>query len=274
MRVFNLLFALIFTSQLVSAQNNPDSLIKKLKVKQVSIELNKKQVGFFKYTNDGKEIYYMYDNFASSTFLKTSSTNIFDDAGVLVQTKSTRSSFPNDTTTWKYYYNNNGKLKNIIDNHEHIVFDYTYDSLGNKTKESMPNSAGKIQRETFYKYDRDGRLIEEAMDMGDFGNRINKTYYNELGKEIKGESIQNNKVRFATTYTYDPNTQLLVKKTYDEDGTGSRLDGVIYKYDARKRLTGRLHFDLLSDKEVITGEEYFKYFDNDLIKEYNWFKFW
>ncbi len=269
MKIFVFLLATLLPFSFLKAQDNPDSLIKKLKVSEVDIDQGTRRAGLEQYDAYGNLTYHKYDDFAGSTYLKVSSTRIYNADRQLIQTKSTHSSYPNDTTVWNYQYDTGKNLVSIKDNKGQNIFSYLYDESGRRIKESSFNSSGVIIIENTFKYDKNGNETEEIMNMTSLPLRINKTYYDPLNRKTKSESVENNKVRFATTYLYAANTNLLTKKVYDEESDGSMLDGVNYKYDDKSRLIARLHFNQNDGKETITGEEHFEYFDNGLIKKYS-----
>lgn len=268
MKIFILLFVGLLSFNSLIAQNNPDSLIRKLKVSEETVMQNDRQAGYIKFDINGDIIYHKYDDFIGGP-ISTSSTKIYDKNHKILQSKSTHSSSQKDTTIWNYQYDQAGNLTSITDKNGHSVFNYNYDLRGEKTKESMPDTLGNIISEKTYEYDKYGNETAEHLNYKNMVNRLNKTYYDSLNRKIRTESIENNAIRFADTYFYDVYTNLLVKELYDEDGSGKRLDGVLYKYDNKTRLVKRLHFNLLTNgEEAITGEEMFQYFDNDLIKSY------
>ncbi len=263
------MFLAILPFGFLKAQNNPDSLIKKQHVKEVVIRQGDRLAGDFQYDINGNLLYFRYDDFAASTSLKVSALNIYNKDQTLLQSKSTHSSYPNDTTVWNYEYDTNKNLLAIIDSKGHTVFNYRYDSLGRKVKELMLEASGQILSETISRYDKNGNKTDEIIKMTSLPEKVNKIYYDSLGRECKDELIENGKMRFRTNYLYFLNTRQLIKETYDEDGDGTRLDGVIFKYDDRKRVIAKLHFNLENGRQIITGEEAFEYFENDLIKKYS-----
>jgi len=271
MKIFASLLIFFLSFGYLKGQNNPDSLIKRLKVIEVLINQGEKRAGIIQYDKNGNMIYDKYDDFASSTYLIVSSSRIYDRDQKLIQDKSTHSSYPNDTTILNYNYDRNRNLISINskDKKDHALVNYVYDLSGKKIKVFQLSPSGDTISATTIHYDEKGNKKEEIIKMGSFATRLNKIYYDSLKREIKIESIENTKVRFASTTLYQSNTNLLLKVIYDEDGTGTELDGVKYKYDDKGRLVARLHFNLTKGKELITGEENFEYFDNNLIKTYS-----
>ena len=116
------------------------------------------------------------------------------------------------------------------DSNEEITTKYSYDSNGNKIKETYANGAYKT-----YDYDKKNRLIKtESYEAGEAGESIGE-------KTLK------------TTYSYDINDRILETVDYQVDGSvETAIRYTEYSYDSRGQMTG---FAELSQETVPTAKE-------------------
>ena len=116
------------------------------------------------------------------------------------------------------------------DSNEEITTKYSYDSNGNKIKETYANGAYKT-----YDYDKKNRLIKtESYEAGEAGESIGE-------KTLK------------TVYSYDINDRILETVDYQVDGSvETPIRYTEYSYDSRGQMTG---FAELSQETAPTAKE-------------------
>lgn len=179
----------------------------------------------------------------------------------------------NDTVQYIYtYYTdgiNGGKLKTVTDEIHNRVTTLTYDETGrliqiadnqnntiaygyrdNQTIENITYSIGGTQREVYYEYDKDGRLIQV-----EWANGSQETTYDSIGRTEEKEIETSQGDYYLTDYTYqegqggstterissiDNNGEITITYEYDEKGniifTEEDGEEIEYKYDELNQL--------------------------------------
>ncbi len=136
-------------------------------------------------------------------------------------------------------------------------YGYTYDKVGNRTKETVSEAGAQLCVSTF-QYDKTYRLVSanyglsnsEVFSYDACGNRLVKTtsFYSTPTNQIATPSACNN----ITHYTYDNDNRLMLEQ--------STKGSVSYTYDRAGRLV---------KKDGSGKTERFKYDSRDLMTEYN-----
>ena len=245
-------------------QDNPDSLIRVLKIKRVNIFEADRIAATRIHNSNGYLIYLMNDNFVGGP-IKTTLTIEYDANNNKIATKSTHSSFQGDTTYWLYKCDSFGNLLSIKEGYKkRLIFEYSYDSHNRKVKETQFDTIGNITSKESYKYNSQGLLVKHRLRGKYFKNRFSKSYYDLLNREIKSETINNSKVLVTTNTEYVDDLNKKSKTIYQET---NGITGVVYKYDSMGQLIKKVHFK--GSETEITGLEEFTYYDNGLIKTYS-----
>lgn len=261
-----LLIVIVTLCQAVSlsyGQDNLDSLIHVLKIKRVNIFEADRIAATRIYNSNGYLIYHMNDNFVGGP-VKTTLTIEYDANNNKIATKSTHSSFQGDTTYWLYKYDSIGNLLSIIEGYKkRLIFKYSYDSHNKKIKETQFDTLGNITLEESYKYNSQGLLVTHRLRGKYFKNRISKSYYDLLNREVKSETRDKGNVLITTSTEYVDDLNKKSKTIYQET---NGITGVVYKYDSMGRLIKRGHYN--GSESEMNGIEEFTYSDNGLIEIY------
>lgn len=259
MKLF-LTLTLILSSYYLFSQTNVDSIIVNNNIKKVLILTSQNDTAdLIRYNKEGKKTYNLRNDFGGSTYLKTSTTWVYNDSGRVIETISTHSSFPN-STIWIYEYDTRGNRITTKTTDGKLIFRYYYDDSNFLVKQLSFGDSNKLEQTTFYEKVNNGKKVISTI-MGNFiRNRINTTYFDGNGNNIKTESYDEAKMNFSTESIFEGNR--LVKITYNS-GYGSR-----YTYDSKGRLIKRINFKIENDKERNNDFEEFTYNDKGLLINY------
>lgn len=256
---------IIFSFQFAFGQQNADSVLASNNVTEVRIYHNQRLAGIRKYNEDQQLVTHMYDNFIGGP-IRTWSTRTFNDKRLEIESKSTHSSYPNDTTHKTMDYNSNGDIiwkKNVSTGQ--LIYDYQYDD-DNRLIQDRFFKDGELTMTKKLKYNDSGQLIESTIINHGMSIDPRTTYYSydDVGNEIETKIMLNDQVYFKTTYEYDEGNKM-IRKTYSRN---DKEYGVKFKHDNKGRLTHRIHFDIIDNQEIDGRTEKLAYFKNGLIKYY------
>lgn len=255
-----LILIFIFSSYSLFSQTNGDSVIVHNHVKEVRILSQQDDTAnIIKYNRNGKMTYNFLKDFGGSTFLKTSTTWIYDSSGKVIKTISHHSSFP-DSTVWVYEYDTRGNKISTKTAAGKLIFNYYYDDSNFLIKQLSFDDSSKVEETTTYEKVDNGKKVISTIVGNFIKNRTNTTYYDENGNNIKTESYDGAKINFATESVFEGNK--LVKSIYNS-GYGSK-----YTYDSKGRILKRDNFKIENGTEINNFFEEFTYNDKGLIIKY------
>jgi hypothetical protein len=257
-------FLIILNFNFAISQNNEENIILKNKVKEQKVyDANQKLSEISKFNTNGKLIFNQKDNFTSSTYLKTSKTIKYNEQGLIIEEKTTHSSFP-EPSIRKNEYDENGNLIKIYSDKNRLILKNFFNERNKIILAEMFDDDEKMIQTTEYNYFDNDTKVESIIN-GDFlKNRKIIEYYDNQNREIKSEGYQNDKIYFTSIKTYKNNK--LVKEIYDE---GENIHGDNYYYDEKGNLIKRELFDIENGIETSNSSENFEYSENGLLKTYS-----
>lgn len=191
--------------------------------------------------------------FFSDGVLAESYTYEYDTSGNCV-----KESFTMDEESWaetvNYYDSQNRLLKSVTrDNIHESTREYTYNEQGDTTKrvvtsvyyEENGDRVTTAEMNYRYKYDENGRMVEETSING-YGTEMTTKYvYNERGDVIKKENDGDTDHCIETSYEYDANGVL--RKTTEISNAWT-----ISQYEAEYNGYG----DMVREKSLTNGDEH------------------
>ena len=168
---------------------------------------------------------------------------------------------------WRYQYNAHHQLTAMTNGYTgQKINQREYDATGQLLRETSFDASGLPNSEQEFTYDKQGREIEEKIDLGGkVKGRIVKKAYDSQGREIKSEMFDKGELRFTMLTEYY-NTGEKGKVIYLE---GNGANGVVYTYDSARQLQSRRHFQIKQNKEITTGNEEFTYLPSGLINTFS-----
>jgi hypothetical protein len=150
-----------------------------------------------------------------------------------------------------------------IREHEYLYQYSEFDENGNILLEETHLQGGTIEHKANYRYDGEGRMVEELLlEEDDFISEHRTMEFDEKGRLWKEQMHYLDDSYDETVYQYDDDGRLLQKETADDEGESGNKIKVDYK---GKNPVSEIEYD---PEGVIISEKHFEYDDNGrLISE-------